>query len=265
MLLAETKLAELQTGIVDVSEGDSGDFNGKPANFSWAITEDPTDVSELKRLKISITYTDTTDGFTYDEYRLYSPSLNLSAEKMKDISNDPVQMQSLGGSSAMIQTLTEMLSEYPGGDKIMSILLRGGVPSMMALYSKLLGGSVSADQLLALLGGDDSSGSSLESTVADSTSSETSGGEPWTNYDTAGTGEKPTTQSSQSSTETASNDDKSTTTTNPSDSTGTKTGSDQTAQTGSKDNASSSSTGSMTKAEAIKRMQEMLRKLANKK
>jgi type II secretory pathway pseudopilin PulG len=273
MLLAETKLAELQTGMIDITEGNSGDFDGKPANFTWQIDEEDiqttnsTDTStsettEVKRLKLTITYTDENDGFSYSIYRLYSPTLNMSAEKIKAISNDPTQIQSLSSSSASMQELIEMLGEFTGGDQLLNALLKGGVPAMMALYSKVISGKISTDDLLAMLEEtQSSSGSSRLVSTATEGNSETSGGVPWTDYDTAGTGSKPTTQSSL--TELADSNEQTNPTTQASNTTGENTDTSTSETTGR--DTSTTSTGSMTRDEAIKKMQEMLRRLANKK
>jgi hypothetical protein len=259
ILLAENKLAELQTGLEEYAEADAGDYDGKPEKFSWEVKfENSQSSAELKRLTVTIYYDDPTDGFEYSIHRLYSPSLNLSAEQMKQISADPVQIQALGGTSSGLQDMLSMLSEFTGGDKILQAFLKGGVPAMLNLYNKLASGKLSADELLALLSSeeDSSSGSSVSSVVASSDGETVP--DLWTNYDTAGIEDETTTTQS---TEVASTDtDESTT----EDSTTTQAASTDTSSDTSS-SSSSSNSGSMTRDEAIKRMQEILRRMANKK
>jgi hypothetical protein len=254
MLLAESMLAEFQTGLIDITEGQSGDFDGKPTNFFWEIEQEDTQVSELKRLKISISYDDPADGFTYTVYRLYSPSLNLSAEQMKEISTDPVQMQALGGSNGGLQDLFEMCSEFQFGDQIVNALLRGGVPGMMKIYNKVLSGKISPEELLALAGGESSETTPLEGMMVEGSEEGTSAGSVWSDYDTAGIGEKPS--SGESSSEVASADEPA----DPDKSDETPATQPARADTG----GDKSNEGLVTRDEAIKRMQEMLRRLADK-
>jgi hypothetical protein len=260
MILAENKLAELQAGLVEFTEGKAGDYEGKPENFFWQVDLEPSQIPELQRLTVTITYDDPIDGFEYRIHRLYSPSLNLSAERMKQISTDPVQMQALGGTSSGLQDMISMLGEFPGGDKIVEAFLRGGVPGMLTLFNKLAGGKITAEELLQLMGQEQEGTSSFGSIMA-SGSGEASVPLAWTDYDTAGIGEKSSTSqpSGLASTETGDKaetgeqTDEETTTTKPS---GTGSGT-ETASTPVKP-------GSMTREEAIKRMQEMLRRMANK-
>jgi len=200
MFLAENKLAELQGGMKDLTEGDEGDFNNKPAKYTWKIDLEPIQMQaqtasqnqtqELKRLKISIHYDDPADGFTYTIYRLYSPDLNLSAEKIKEIASDPVKMQAMGGSSEGMQKLMSMLAELPFGDKISEALTRGGVPAMLGLFNKVVGGNISEEDLMAMLGTDGKESQSIGAQMVKADKSE-KGLDCWTDYDTAGTGDIP--------------------------------------------------------------------------
>jgi hypothetical protein len=139
---------------------------------------------------------------------------------------------------------------------------------MMALYSKVVSGKISVEDLMEMLEETQSTtGSTTLVSTATEGNSDTSGGVPWTDYDTAGTGEKTTTQSSSTSTQVASSDDDSNTTTQASNTNGSDTNTNtdtSTSNTNGSDTSNNSST-SMTREEAIKRMQEMLRRLANKK
>ncbi len=257
MILAENKVAELQTGLVEFTEGRSGDFDGKPENFSWEVSFDNSQIPELQRLTVTIRYDDPVDGFEYKIHRLYSPSLNLSAERMKQISTDPVQMQALGGTSSGLQDMIGMLSEFPGGDKIVEAFLRGGVPGMLTLFNKLAGGKITPEELMELLGGGEETGGSLGSAMTKS--SNLSVPLAWTDYDTAGIGEKPSTlpPGDLASAETGDT---------PGEETGEETNPDETTTRPSETDtdAPPARPGSMTREEAIKRMQEMLRRMANK-
>ncbi len=268
MFLAENKLAEMQVGLVDVTDTSSGDFAGKPAKFTWQIDLEPTQVPELQRLKITINYDDPADGFSIVTYRLYSPGLNLSAEKMKDIAADPVKMKALGSSSGGLENLLSMTSELPGGDKIKEAFLRGGIPGMMDLFNKVVSGKITAEELLAAAVAQKPEDKSFTAMLANSGLEEKKL-LAWTDYDTAGLGENPETTTQP--TGLASKDDKKT---NPT----TKPGSEAPevgrpgearaqAQTGNTTGTDTEATspGTMTRDEAIKRMTEMLRRMANQR
>lgn len=139
LLLAENKLAELQSGITDFTETTNGDFNGKPPKYSWAIELEPTQIPELQRMRMTITYDDPADGFTVTTYRYYSPSLNMSVEKMKEIAPDLIKRNAMLGASSSnpgFDTLLSQASEY-GGEKYIDAMLRGGSPELIKLITRL--------------------------------------------------------------------------------------------------------------------------------
>jgi len=267
MLLAENKLAEMQVGLADVTDTRSGDFNGKPSKFTWKIDLEPTQVPELQRLKITIGYEDPADGFSITTYRLYSPSLNLSAEKMKEIAADPVRMKALGSSSTGLENLLSMTGELPGGDKIKEAFLRGGIPGMMELFNKVVTGKLSPADLMAAVGTETTEDQSLSAMMV-------KGGTvdktllAWTNKDTAGLEDK--TETTTQPTGLASNTDKNNETNPTTKPAGPEVGRPGEAQaaTGTDTNTNAdaeTSNTSMTRNEAIKRMTEMLRRMANQR
>ena len=86
MLLAESKLAEIQVGLVDVTQTESGDFDDHPPGFSWSATLAAAEVQALKTLTLTITCPgDGDEAFDYQVHRIFSPSLNFSHEKLKYI------------------------------------------------------------------------------------------------------------------------------------------------------------------------------------
>ncbi len=282
MFLAENKLAELQLGLKDMTEGDEGDFNGKPPKFLWKMHFEPLHMlqelsqgQELKRLKITIQYDDPADGFTYSTYRLYSPSLNLSAEKMKEISDDPVKMRAMGGSSEGMENFLSMISEIPGGNKIKEALMRGGVPGMLSLFNKIVGGDITPEDLFEALGEEGKEENSLGAQMVKA-GQEDNRPEGWTDYDTAGIGEKP-----GEGTEVASTDkprrtgDKPPFNRRPGEGErpprpgegraepGRGTGDETTPGTDPNTGDQPRSPGTMTREEAIRRMTDMLRRMAN--
>jgi len=169
MLLAETKLAELQVGLIDITEDASGDFDGRPEKFTWSIEMQPTDNPELRQLTLTITYDDPSDGFTYQLHRVFSPSLNYSYEQLKDVASDPSQLQSL--ESRGLQELVSMANELPEGDRLIRALIGGGVSEMIGLFDQLVTGKISPEQVLTKLGLEadeaDEEASSPEMTRAD--------------------------------------------------------------------------------------------------
>jgi hypothetical protein len=190
---------------------------------------------------------------------------------MKAIAADPVQMKALGSTSSGLENLLSMTGEIPGGDKIKEAFLRGGIPGMMDLFNKVVSGKLSAEDLLAAMDTETTEEKSFTAMMV-SSGTDSKKLQSWSDYDTAGVGDKPST----SDTEVASTD-KTDTTTQPSDSKDTTTKpSDDTAQVGrpgekppeedaTASNSNSNSNQQMTRSEAIKRMIAMLQKMANKK
>jgi hypothetical protein len=229
-----------------------------------------TQVPELQRMKITITYDDPADGFSLSTYRLYSPGLNLSAEKMKDIAADPVKMKALGSSSGGLENLLTMTSELPGGEKIKEAFLRGGIPGMMDLFNKVVSGKITAEDLLAAAGAETPEDKSFSAMLASAGVDEKKL-LAWTDYDTAGVGENPETTTQP--TGLASKEDKKTAEQDPT----TKPAAGepevgrpgetpaQAGTTGTGTETETSAPGSMTRDEAIKRMTEMLRRMANQR
>jgi general secretion pathway protein I len=193
MLLAENKFAELQTGLIDITEGNEGDFGDNPKSYFWKIEYEPTKIPELERMKLTVTYDDEADGFEYVTYQLYSQSLNMSASKLKQIAGDPVKMKELGAGNEGLENLFGSLDALPYGNLIREALLRGGVPAMIDLYNKVASNQISPEDLLALM--DDTSGEesqSLSSFLFQATGKDVeflagaNYAKTWTNYDTEG-------------------------------------------------------------------------------
>lgn len=148
VMLAETKLAEMQLGLADVTEGTEGDFDGRPANFAWALTIDPTDVAEMNRMTLTIRYDDGSDMFDYRLWRYFSPSLNYSYETLKDISTDPSRLQEMKdpGFKELLTLVGE--SQMPGGEQLIQALMAGGISEMMRLYNQIMTGQMSPEDLM---------------------------------------------------------------------------------------------------------------------
>jgi hypothetical protein len=162
----------------------------EPVQNQAVQSQDSQTQQELQRLKITIKYDDPADGFEYTTYRLYSPSLNMSAEKMKEVASDPVKMRAMGSSSEGLSNLLSMISELPGGDKITEALTRGGVPAMLGLLNKVISGDFTPEELMSALGSEVKEEDSLGAKMVKAGSGEKTL-ESWTDYDTAGIGEKP--------------------------------------------------------------------------
>jgi len=146
MLLAEDKMSELILGIADVAEGQEGDFAGRPDKFTWSYTLEPTEITELSKVTVTIAYTDRGDEFVYELKRLVSPSLNLSYEKLTEIASDPSGLANL--ESPGLQEILNILNELPGGEQLLKRLMAGGVSSMIPLFNKLIRGDAEAMRLL---------------------------------------------------------------------------------------------------------------------
>jgi len=186
MMLAETKLAEMQLGLGDITEGTEGDFADKPAKFYWATKMDPTDVPEMNRLTLTIHYDDPGDRFDYQIYRYFSPGLNYSYEALKQIATDPSKLEELEspGFKELMTMLAE--SEMPGGEQLLKALLAGGVNEMIRLYNRMLTGKLSLGDLMSQtqVGLDEDDDEPLAAMLA-SGAAEPSYGLTWTNSDTA--------------------------------------------------------------------------------
>lgn len=189
MLLAESKLAELQVGLHDLIEGSEGDFDGRPEKFTWAIDVEPTEIAELVRVMVTIGYDDPSDGFEVHLYRIYSPSLNFSTERLKEIASDPSALESLD--SPGLYELLSMIGDLPGGEALREILLGGGASEMMRMFGKLIEGRISPELLLELTTEADEISSA--SAMSELVRSDTSGGSlpTWNDFETAGTGDDP--------------------------------------------------------------------------
>jgi len=149
LMLAETKLAEMQLGLAEITEGTEGDFDDRPKGFFWSYTMDPTDMPEMSRLALTIHYDDPADGFDYSVYRYFSPGLNYSYEELNQIATDPSRLQEM--ESPGFKELLAMLgeSDIPGGEGLIKALMAGGVNEMIGLYNKLLTGRVLPEELMS--------------------------------------------------------------------------------------------------------------------
>ncbi len=237
MILAENKLAELQTGLLDNTQGSEGGFPDLP-KFFWSYKFEPTEIPVISRLKITVLYDDPAEGVRVNLYRLFSPMLNMSSTQMQQVASDPSQLQEIAGGSGFSDILgyAEM---FPGGDQIVKVFLAGGVPAMTELFNKLISGNISPEQLLqSVEGTEDNGGKSLIDSMAESSSS---GKYPaaWTDYDTAGIGRKTTASA-------------------PADE-------NKEGRRAATSRPAESSDTSMTRQEALEKIQEMLRRIAGQK
>ncbi len=192
MLLADSKIAELQLGLTDFMETNEGTFDGRPPNFHWLIEEEPTEVDEMTRLKLTIIYDDPADGFELSVYRYFSPSLNFSFEKMTEIASDPEKLMELK-SPGFRELLGEMNeAAFPGAEHLVAALMAGGVGQMMALFNKIMSGRISPEELLMMMAPDTLEGVAdpISSMMASLTEEETDS-DAWSDYDTAGIGGGP--------------------------------------------------------------------------
>lgn len=182
MLLAESKLAELQAGLLDLTEQDSGDFDDRPPGFTWSMTVEPTITPELQLVSIDLNYENPTEQFTYSLRRLYSKSLNLSLEQMKQLSEDPSALNSLENTG--LQELIGMLSEMPNYEQLVQMVMAGGISEMLQLYNQISSGKVSTSDILGMAGdllGSPITGADETETLAAATLAYP---EPWTDDET---------------------------------------------------------------------------------
>jgi type II secretory pathway pseudopilin PulG len=255
MLLAETKMAELQVGLNELIEGTAGDFDGRPPNFTWKVDIQPTDVPEVSRVTVTIGYDDGGDQLEYQLYRLFSPSLNFSTEKLTEIANDPAELERLDSSG--LGELLPILSELPGGKYLQQIALGAGVSELMRLLNKMLGGGISPDVLLALTG--DSEGDKTDTSIAmliSPSDADRANPPAWNDFETAGIGTDPMLARA----EVTASEPTSVPATQPSGEEEASTGGAETGREG---------TGGVsrprTREEAINEMMEILRKLARER
>ncbi len=186
MLLAENKLAELRTGLLDASKSNEGRFR-YPPGFSWSYDYEATEIPDMKELVITITYDDGSEKFKYRLHSLFSPLLHLDSSQLRQLSNDPAKLQSIAGGTGFTDIIgyAEM---FPGGDNLLKVFLAGGVPAMTDLFNKLISGRIDPQTLLSSDPNDDEKFKKL---LADSLSEESLAGGmiEWSDYDTAGIGE----------------------------------------------------------------------------
>ncbi|MFA5865238.1 MAG: hypothetical protein WC975_11195 [Phycisphaerae bacterium] len=251
-LLAQNILAEMQLGLLDITESGEGDFNGRPDKFSWKVELEPTAVQELQRLKITINYNDPVDGFAYTIFRLFSPSLNLSPEKIKEIASDPVKRRAMSNGSPELEKLFELVSSMGVSDKFVETLLRGGAPALQSIITKMTTGKLSLNDLMGTAANTETDNSTFA--LLGQTDQMRNILIPWTSWETDEIGEAPVSETTLASTVQPGNNQ-------PSTQPAPGTGPVAAAQPGATPNDARNQV--MTRDEAIQRMQEMLRRLAN--
>ncbi len=239
MLLAENKLAELKTGLLDASKSDTGVFV-HPANFSWSYEYDPTEIPQLKQLIITIAFDDPEDGFEYKLHSLFCPTLHLDSSQLRQLATDPAQLQSLAGGTGFFDIIG-YAELFPGGENLLNVFLAGGVPAMTELFNKLVTGQIDPQKLMETNSADEEQ-QSLTDILTQSTGKGSSKLPPvWSDYDTAGIGSPPRELRSRE-------------------------GIAEETKTGEGNKPSSSeerlTTGRMTRQQALQKIQEMLRRLA---
>jgi len=255
MLLAETKMAELQVGLNELMEGTAGDFDGRPPIFTWKVDIQPTDVPEVSKVTVTISYDDGGDQLEYELYRLFSPSLNFSTEKLTEIASDPAELERLDSSG--LGELLPLLSDLPGGNYLKQIALGGGVSELMRLLNKMLGGSISPDLLLALTG--ESEGDKADTSMAmliSPSNADRANPPAWNDFETAGIGADPMLARAAM------------TVSEPTSAPATQPSEGGLASTGESETGRESEGGvsrSRTREEAINEMMEILRKLARER
>jgi len=199
LLLAESKFAELQLGLIDPSEENSGDFLGHPPRFTWYIETEPTEVQGLELVTVTITYDDPSDYFVHRLRRLHSKPLNLSLDQMKGIAEDPTQLTALGASD--LAEAIPMLSEMPGYEQLIQAVMAGGISQVLRIYDGVMSGQIGPDQLAnlaqELLGGQVSGLGGGTASSATPQLAQASGPIPWTDEETAVLVEEPQMQEIQ--------------------------------------------------------------------
>ncbi len=187
MLLAESKLAELRTGLLDASKSNSGVFEQRE-NFSWSYEYEPTEIPDMKQLVITITFNDANEKFEYKLHSLFSPILHLDSSQLRQLASDPAQLQSLAGGTGFTDIIgyAEM---FPGGENLLKVFLAGGVPAMTELFNKLVSGQIDPQVLLQADPNDEEAFKNILSESSEQGSS--SRLLAWSDYDTAGIGQSP--------------------------------------------------------------------------
>lgn len=187
MLLAENKLAELQLGLADMTEGTEGSFDGRPAGFYWMVETEPTEIEELERLTLTVICDDPSEGFSMPVHTLFSPSLNYSYEKLMEISTDTSQLMEIQ-TPGLQDLLTQMNeAEFPGADRLVKALMAGGGGEMIRLFNQITTGQLSPEQLMELLQPEmaDDEDAFMGTLLAGGAAEETPYGPVWSDDDTA--------------------------------------------------------------------------------
>lgn len=213
VMLAETMFSELQLGLIDTTEGSEGEFEPAVKNYWWSYELEPTEVTEIQRLTLTIHCID--PEFELTTVRYFSPALNYSYEQMKQIAADPSGMQTIEDEG--MKELLTMVSEtgMPGGEQLVQALMAGGVNEMMRIYSKLTNMDFSEDEAMSMLEQFTSGGGAMDSDGMTSMMAKGGDvkmyGEAWSNADTttgkdaladAGEGEGATSQPGEEGTTT---------------------------------------------------------------
>ncbi len=240
MLLAENKLAELRTGLLDASKSNTGMFIQYP-NFHWSYEYEPTEIPEMNHLVITITFNDGSEEFEYRLHSLFSPILHLDSSQLRQLASDPVRLQSIAGGTGFTDII-DYAEMFPGGENLLKVFLAGGVPAMTDLFNKLVSGKIDPRILMEADANDEES---FRDILAQSAGDESvSKLLAWSDYDTAGIG-------------------------NPPDGLRSKEGiARQGAQvrdktnTGGKQDSDKLTAGPMSRREAMMKIQEMLKRLA---
>ncbi len=77
-MLAQSKLAQLETGGSEIITGDSGDFGDKYPGYSWNVTVEEVAIealgevaNDLKQINLTVSFNDNEYAYTVRTYRLF--------------------------------------------------------------------------------------------------------------------------------------------------------------------------------------------------
>lgn len=156
-LLAEDKYAQLQSGLMDLEDQQEGDFGGLEPGFTWEMTSDESSIQGIRIVTVTVKWQDGRDKLQHELTRLYSPTMNMSLDRMANLADDPTALAEVG--DQQLQDIIGMVNELPHSDKLVKMALAGQYEDLIELYNRIINGQdisdlIDEEQLLGAITGE---------------------------------------------------------------------------------------------------------------